>query len=241
MSASLKHNFIHSNRMIHGIFKNRFIWIIWKNRFRWTRIGHHVLFAFREWSLRDLSVYTPRLPEKSGLIYQDSETEAVPASPSFIDETGSRVTINDFWWKKPSDRAYGGYSCVFQIDLWHTLHPRRNHRSERAVDTLQINAAAFAWDADSLKRDPRFHHWPSAKILIGTSCGNFNSGNVRICTNYTHNRGQQRCKMHFCIPHSAGAQHVSPAWILLTHGMHFNRLYQAKIRSPITIASVFSI
>ncbi len=132
----------------------------------------------------------------------------------------------------------------FEIDLWHTLHPRRSHRSERAMDTLRINAAAFQWDTDSLKRDPRFHHWTSVKILICTSCGNFNRENVRICTIYNHNRRQQRCKMHFHISHSTGAQHVFPAWILyapLMHRMHLNRLDQAKIRSPITIVSVFSI
>ncbi len=42
MSASLKHNFLHSNRMIHGSFKNWFIRINSKNRFSRTRFGHHV-------------------------------------------------------------------------------------------------------------------------------------------------------------------------------------------------------
>ncbi len=60
MSASLKHNFLHSNRMIQENIKNRFVRIIRKNRLKTTippRIGHRSS-AFRKWSLRDRSVYT---------------------------------------------------------------------------------------------------------------------------------------------------------------------------------------
>lgn len=122
MSASLKHNVLHSNRMIHESFKNRFVRIISKNRLKTTippRIGHHVRLHL-ESDLSGIFPYIHRLPEKSGLsglVYQDSETEAVPVSPSFIYETGSRVIINDFWWKKPSNRAYGGFSCVSRVIL----------------------------------------------------------------------------------------------------------------------------
>lgn len=61
------------------------------------------------------------------VLFKAAELKLCQHRPFSSTKQGSRVIIDDFWWKKPSYGAYGGFLSVSEVIFCNTLHLQMSH------------------------------------------------------------------------------------------------------------------